>query len=109
MLIGEIRWLPALTPTPQVPSAPRFSRVVVLRRLISTFCSRSSSDAVPEKVMGEPGATTYVGAANGGVMATGCLISTVGETAVELTVQSRTALRRSAWPAVSVAVALPLQ
>ncbi len=31
MLIGEIRYEPAVTPTPQVPSAPRFSRVVLLR------------------------------------------------------------------------------
>ena len=50
-----------------------------------------------------------VGAANGGVMVAGWSIVTVGETALELIVQSRTVLRRSACPAVSTAVALPRQ
>jgi hypothetical protein len=50
-----------------------------------------------------------VGAANGGVISTGSAIVTLGAIAVELTSQSRVALRRSAWPVVSVAVALARQ
>ena len=56
-----------------------------------------------------PGSTVTVGTANGGVISTGWLIATVGATAVESMRQSRVALRRSACPIVSVAVALPRQ
>ena len=56
-----------------------------------------------------PGSTVTAGTVNGGVISTGCSIVTVGATAVESTVQSRVALRRSACPIVSVAVALPRQ
>ncbi len=58
---------------------------MVFRRVISTFFSRSSSDAVPENVIGEPGLATTVGTANGGVIDTGWLMLTVGATAFELT------------------------
>src|SRR5205814_600695 len=107
MLIGETRNEPAVTPMPHVPSAPRFSRVVVLRRVIVTCWSRSSPAAVPEKVSLPPGATTTGCTVNGGVICTGVLMLTVGATAVVLTSQSRTPLRRSACPASSIAVALP--
>ncbi len=55
MSTGEIRQLPALTPTPQVQSLPRFSPVELLRSEISTFFRPSSSDAVPENVIRPPG------------------------------------------------------
>ena len=77
--------------------------------MISTFLRPWSSSAVPEKVTRLPGSTVIAGTANGGVISTGWLMATVGATTVESTRQSRTALRRSAWPIVSVAVALPRQ
>jgi hypothetical protein len=107
MSTGETRYCPAVTFVPQVPSAPRFSRVLVLRSEISTFFRPSSSEAVPENVSLPPGSTVTAGTAKGGVMGAGSSMVTVGETALESTVQSRVALRRSAWPVVSVAVALP--
>ena len=107
MSTGDTRQLPALMPRPQVQSLPRFSPVEVLRRETSTFLRPSSSEAVPEKVIRPPGSTVTAGTVNGGVIATGSAMVTVGATAVESTVQSRVALRRSAWPMVSVAVALP--
>ena len=81
--------------------------MVEFRSEISTFFRPSSSAAVPEKVSFPPGSTVTAGTANGGVMGAGSVIVTVGATALESTVQSRVALRRSACPVVSVAVALP--
>ena len=63
--------MPAITSMPQVPSAPRFSRVVVLRSEISTCVRPSSSVAVPEKVSWLPGATVTAATVVGGVIATG--------------------------------------
>ena len=94
---------------PQVQSLPRFSLVEVLRSETSTFLRSWSSDAVPEKVSRPPGATVTAGTANGGVISTGSWIVTLGATAVDEMSQSRVALRRSACPMVSVAVALPRQ
>lgn len=81
--------------------------MVVLRRVISTLRRPASSFALPAKVSGPPGETTSVGAGVGGVIAAGELMVTVGATPVEEMIQSRVALRRSACPAVSMAVALP--
>ena len=107
MSTGEIRQLPAVMPVPKLQSLPRFSPVDELRNATSTFFSPSSSVAVPLKVILLPGSAVTAGTVNGGVISTGWLIVTVGATAVESTVQSRVALRRSAWPMVSTAVALP--
>src|SRR3954464_10593225 len=107
MSTGEIRQLPALMPVPQLQSLPKFSPVDEFRKATSTFLRPASSVAVPEKVILLPGSAATAGTANGGVISTGWLIVTVGATAVESTVQSRVALRRSACPIVSVAVALP--
>ena len=41
----------------------------------------------------------------GGIITAGVAIVTVGGTAVSLTIQVRSALRRSDWPAVSTAIA----
>ena len=92
---------------PQVQSLARPSPVELLRRVISTSLRPSSSEAVPENVICPPGSTVIAGTANGGVISTGSLIVTLGATAVESISQSRVALRRSACPVVSVAVALP--
>src|SRR3712207_7634509 len=83
MSAGEIRCWPALTLSPQVPSAPRFSPVEVFRRLTSTLRSPPSSVAVPEKVIGFPGSTRTVGTVNGGVILTGASMLTVGATRSE--------------------------
>ena len=94
---------------PQVPSLARPSPVAgCCAGETSTSLRPSSSEAVPEKVIRPPGSTVTAGTANGGVMATGSWIVTLGAMAVDEMSQSRTALRRSAWPMVSVAVALPL-
>ena len=107
MSTGEIRQLPALTLVPQLQSLLRFWPVDVFRSETSTFLSPSSSDAVPLKVTAPPGSTVTAGTAKGGVISAGRLIVTLGATALESTTQSRVALRRSAWPVVSTAVALP--
>jgi hypothetical protein len=106
MLTGEMRQLPDWL-TAQVQSLASPSPVELFRRLISTSLRPSSSEAVPENVIWPPGSTVIAGTANGGVISTGSWIVTLGATAVEVISQSRVALRRSACPVVSVAVALP--
>src|SRR6266508_1744464 len=98
MFCGETRYNPATTSVPQVPSEASCSLVVLLRRVISTL-------ARPLKVSCPPGATLYGAAAVGGVIGVGVLIATVGAAPVVVMSQSRVALRRSDWPALSMAVA----
>ena len=93
----------------QVPSTPRFSRVVELRSRISTLLRVPSSSADPEKVSGLPGATTCVGAAVGGSIVVGALIDTVGAAPSSLTIQERSPVSRSDSPSVSMARALAFQ
>ena len=102
---GETRYQPPITSVPQVPSEASCSLVVVLRSEISTLARSSVSLAVPLKVRRPPGVTVSVGAAVGGVIGAGELIATDGATPVEVISQSRVALRRSDWPALSIAVA----
>jgi hypothetical protein len=105
MFCGEMRYQPWTTSVPQVPSEASCSLVVLLRSEISTLARLASSLAVPLKVMGLPGATVRAGAAVGVVIGAGALMATVGATPVEVISQSRVALRRSDWPALSMAVA----
>ena len=105
MLVGEIRYQSWTTSVPQLPSAASCSRVVLLRSEISTLTRSSVSLAVPLKVSRPPGVTVRAGAAVGGVIGAGALMATVGATPVEVISQSRVALRRSDWPALSMAVA----
>src|SRR5581483_6091533 len=105
MLTGETRHQPAVTLVPHEQSDARFSRVTVFRREISTLFSATSSVAEPEKVIGLPGATVIGFVGVGGFITAGVVIETLGGMAVALTSQVRAALRRSAWPAVSIAVA----
>ena len=93
----------------QVPSMPRFSRVVELRSRIWTVLRVPSSWADPEKVSGLPGATTSVCAAVGGTIVAGALIETVGAAPSSLTIHERSPVSRSDTPLVSVARALAFQ
>ena len=60
---------------------------------------------MPENVTGLPGDIVSAGTVVGGIITAGVAIVTVGGTAVSLTIQVRSALRRSDWPAVSTAIA----
>src|SRR4029453_4043400 len=102
---GEMRYQPWITSVPQVPSEASCSLVVVLRSEISTLARSSVSLAGPLKGGGPPGVKVWGGAEGGGVIGAGALIATDGATPVEVISQSRVALRRSDWPALSIAVA----
>ena len=65
--------------------------------------------ARPVKVNGPPGANVIGAVAVGGLTIAGDVIATVGAIALASTSHSRVALRRSAWPAVSTAVAFIVQ
>src|SRR5687768_2466682 len=93
----------------QLPSIPRFLRLVEFRSRIWTRLRVPSSWAEPAKVSGLPSATTCVGAAAGGSIVTGSPIDTVGAAPSSLTTQKRSPVSRSDSPLVSVARALAFQ
>ena len=75
--------------------------MVLLRSEIDTSLSAWSSLAEPANVIGLPGATVIGCTAVGGTITVGAEMDTVGGWPFSVTIQRRSEVSRSDWPAVS--------